>query len=99
MHLVTLCFQYASGDHVNGAAVSDAIKQYRATMVRRLMPDDYKRLAEIARRQSVPRDDLTRRLLFQRWALEYEEDGNPWIDVHPLILEADEFQDALKSRS
>ena len=50
--------------------VQAAMQQYRATFVRRLRPDDYERLAQIARREPVPRDPLTARLLYYRYALE-----------------------------
>jgi hypothetical protein len=99
LHLVTLTFGQAD-DRFNHAAVTGAIKQYRATFVRRLMPDDYKRLACIARREPTPRDALTARLLFHRFALEYyDRDGKVWIDVHPLIIETEELQREIQSRS
>ncbi len=41
----------------------------------------------------------TLRLLYNRWALEYYDDqGGVWLDVHPLVIEIDEFQDAYRRR-
>ncbi|WP_089718846.1 hypothetical protein [Candidatus Entotheonella palauensis] len=90
MHLVTLAFQQA-GDTFSHPAVMRAIQQYRATFARRLTPEDYARLAQIAHRESVPRDALTARLLHYRYALEYTGNGGSWMDVHPLIVEIEEF--------
>lgn len=96
LHLVTLAFQRAGAKFTHSAVV-EAIQQYRSTFVRRLTPDDYNRLAQVARRQAVPRDELTARLLYNRFALEYTQNGEAWIDVHPLVVEAEDFQRALKS--
>jgi hypothetical protein len=62
MHLVTLAFQQA-GEKFSHAAVVAAIQRYRATFVRRVTPEDYERLAQVAHRE-VPRDSLTARLLY-----------------------------------
>jgi hypothetical protein len=97
LHLVTLAFQQA-GNNFTHAAVEAAIQKYRATFVRRLTPEDYKRLAEIARREPAPQDKLTARLLYHRFALEYGESGGVWMDVHPLIVETEEFQRAFKQQ-
>ena len=91
LHLVTLAFQQA-GDKFTHSAVQAAIQQYRDTFVRRLTPDDYERLAQIARREPAPQDKLTSRLLYHRFALEYTETSGVWMDVHPLIVETEEFQ-------
>ena len=101
MHLVTLPFRYAGEASVfTRQAVRTAIQRMRATYVRRLTDEDYLLLAQIARREHVPRDDLTIRLLFHRFALEYlDQDGEPWMDVHPLVVETEGFQRALKSGS
>jgi hypothetical protein len=43
---------------------------------------------------------LTARLLFHRFALEYyDRSGKVWIDVHPLIIETEELQREIQSRS
>jgi hypothetical protein len=98
LHLVTLAFQQA-GAKFTHFAVMAAIQQYRATFVRRLTPADYERLAQIARRELAPRDDLTARLLFHRFLLEYTENGRVWMDVHPLIVETEEFQRAFRGQA
>jgi len=97
MHLVTLSYEMSEDDTLTRAAVQDAIRELRATHVRELSTDEYERLGEIAARKSIPRDELTNRLLYFRWALEYYDDsldGKIWLDVHPLIVEIPEFQDA-----
>jgi hypothetical protein len=96
MHLVTLAFQQA-GEKFSHAAVVAAIQRYRATFVRRVTSEDYERLAQVARRE-VPHDSLTARLLYHRFALEYTENGAVWMDVHPLIVETEEFQRAYSDK-
>ena len=98
MHLVALAYQQA-GEKFTHSAVTAGIKQYRATFVRRLTREDYERLARIAQRESVPRDELTAHLLFHRFALEYAEEGEVWMDVHPLIVEIEDFQRAIRGEN
>jgi len=96
MHLVTLARHEVGGAAViTTEAVVKAIRRMRASYITRLAQEDYDRLAAIAHRDRVPRDALTRRLLFQRFALEYwDADYVPWIDVHPLVVETEEFRSA-----
>jgi len=106
MHLLTLSFRHTlDPNRLTSLAVQKAIRQMRATYLRQLNSDDYARLAYIARhKQMRPEDDaqLASRqkshLLFHRYALEYlDENDQPWIDVHPLVIETEEFQDAYNS--
>ena len=96
MHLVTLALTYA-GDvpRLPTSAVRRSIRELRALYIRRLTDEQYARLVQIARREAVPRDKITRQLLFNRYALEYRDDKDePWIDIHPLVLEVETFRDA-----
>lgn len=101
MHLVTEAFAHTEDDaRVTRGAVQTAIGRMRATYARRLTSEDYQRLAEIARRVPVARDERTGRLLFHRFALEYLDDADqPWVDVHPLVVETEEFRSAYGSSS
>ena len=66
--------------------------------VRRLTPEDHQRLAAIAHRQTVPQDKLIERLLYLCFALEYAEGAEVWMDVHPLLIETEEFQRGFKQQ-
>ncbi len=100
MHLIALAYEMSDGDLLSHRGVEIAVKELRATYSRELSQDDYERLADIAARESVPRDEETLRLLYNRWALEYyDEEGEVWLDVHPLVIEIDEFQDAYRRRA
>lgn len=108
MHLVTLAFRHARGTpQFTPAAVKNAITQMRASYIRKLNPGDYVYLAAIARREAVPLTDEgeeqlkeKRRLLFQRFALEYlDDEGLPWMDVHPIVIETEEFRRAYSQTS
>jgi len=59
--------------------------------------EDWDKLAEIANKpKRIDNEEKYRQLLFSRCVLEYREvDGKKiWHDVHPLIKEIDEFQEA-----
>jgi hypothetical protein len=57
---------------------------------------DWDKLAEIAKSKKVINDEQYRQLLLDRCVLEYREVDSQkiWHDVHPLIKEIDEFQEA-----
>ena len=97
MHLIKMTYRYCEGDQFDENAVNRAIQSMQSTYIRRLNDKDYQRLAQIAKRnKAVPRDELTDRLLYHRHALEYLDDNNkPWLDVRPLVVEIEEFRDAL----
>jgi hypothetical protein len=97
MHLVTVSYEMSDEETLSGDGVQQAIRELRATHVRELSTEEYDRLGLIAARKPVPRDKLTNRLLYFRWALEYYDeslDGKVWLDVHPLIVEIEEFRHA-----
>ncbi len=99
MHLVSLAYEMSDGEVLSSDGVATAVQELRATHRRELSQADYERLAEIAARHSVPRDEQTHRLLYNRWALEYyDKRGEVWLDVHPLVIEIDEFQDAYRRK-
>ena len=100
IHLVTLAYEMSEEDRLSPAGCSRSIRELRATYSRNLAGTHYLRLVEIAERQRVPRDELTQQLLFNRWALEYSDtEGDVWIDVHPLVLEIEEFRESRNGRS
>ena len=102
MHLLTLAFTYTEEDRLTTEAVRSAIQEMRGHYVRQLNQDDYRYLAAIARRELLPDADNTKvqteqksRLLFNRFALEYLDDEHlPWLDVHPIVIEIEEFRHA-----
>ncbi len=99
MHLLTLSYEMSSGDNLSTSATRSAVAELRATYSRELEQSDYERLADIAARRRPPRDELTQRLLYNRWALEYyQESGDVWLDVHPLVIEIEEFQRVFRDR-
>ena len=101
MHLVTLAFSHAGHeDRFTSRAVDRAIRELRAIYTRRLNADDYRSLVAIARREHTMPDEgkaetarkQESRLLFNLFALEYlDQDLQPWVDIHPIILEIEEF--------
>lgn len=100
IHLVTLAYEMSEEERLSTKGCDLAIRELRATYSRELAGDHYQRLAEIAARGKVPRDELTQSLLFNRWALEYTDpETGVWIDIHPLVIEIEEFRDAYRAHS
>ena len=89
------------GETITSKAVEMAIKELRGTYLRLLTttPKDYLCLASYANRISIAasetdHSEAINRLLFNGCLLEYSEDGIPWYDIHPLLLETEEFRNA-----
>jgi hypothetical protein len=64
MHLMTLSYEMSEGEKLSARGVQRAVAELRATHARELAQADYDRLADIAARRAVPRDELTLRLLY-----------------------------------
>lgn len=63
--------------------------------------DEWQKLAQVFKSKNIPNEEEYRSLLFRRCVLEYrdfDQKGNPirWYDVHPLLEETSEFQEAMK---
>ena len=83
---------------VVGRAISDASNTYGMTV----NDEEWLPLARVSVSKQLKKDALHRDLLFRRCLLEYRyqtEDGKTkcWYDVHPLIVELDDFQAALSA--
>jgi hypothetical protein len=67
-----------------------------------MTPEDYRALGNLAKEGKLPDPKegqdagaLKRRLLYNRFALEYlNGEDDPWMDVHPLVIETEEFRRA-----
>jgi hypothetical protein len=98
LHLVTEAFNRGqeTDTRLTSAAVQGGIRMMLASYKRKLDFDDYAALARIAAGSADKvSGDLRRRLLYGRFALEYVgADEQPWLDVHPLVVEIPEFQNA-----
>jgi hypothetical protein len=77
-------------------AVERAIAISRNTYNNTVDVQDWDKLAEVSNSKKILKDDQHRQLLFSRCVLEYREADNQkiWYDVHPLLKEIDEFQEA-----
>jgi hypothetical protein len=100
--LVSLAATYTEDDRrITSQAILSAIQELRGDYMRLLAttPHDYRCLAAIACRQpaSTQEEDFSERLnrlLFNGCLLEYTLDGKPWHDVHPVLVETEEFRHA-----
>ena len=92
MYLIQEACLVAS-ERIDEEAVERSIRWVRADLSRGIQAHYYPLLAGISITKSVPGDEDHRKILFHRYALEYE--GERWADVHPLIEGLKEFQDAL----
>ncbi len=75
--------------------VQQAIRQLRKTYRDTVNADQWELLAKVSRSKRVPHDQPHRSLLFKRCLLEYEQDGETWHDVHPILRDVSEFKAAL----
>lgn len=105
MQLICEAFsEVMEGERITSEAVRRSISTLRNDYVRQLMSDDYNYLAEIARSKRLQREDdkpmiPERHPLHCGYALEYLDDnGEQWVDVHPLIVETDGFRRAYRKR-
>ena len=103
MQLVTSAANYAEEGEtrISSEAVQNAIKDLRREHERLLTttPYDYRCLAAIAKRESIVLhkdnySDAINRLLFNGCLLAYTENGDQWLDVHPILIETEEFCNA-----
>jgi hypothetical protein len=86
---------------ITSEATRQAVQELQGTYMRLMAthPKDYRCLAKIARREpiSTDADDFSEelnRLLFRGCLLEYVQDEQPWFDVHPTLIETEEFRHA-----
>ena len=83
-------------------AVNLAINEARDTTYQNAVDqDEWLKLAQVSKLKKIINEEECRDLLFRRCLLEYrgvDSQGNHtrWHDVHPLIKDIKEFQDALK---
>jgi hypothetical protein len=84
---------------ITSKAVQRAITEMRNTYRKGISDNEWGILAKVHLSKEKSNNDLYRKLLFNRCILEYHliesDDIKPWYDVHPLILEIEEFQRAL----
>lgn len=85
---------------IEAKAVQRAIAQARDTYRRTVEHEQWSILAEVSRSKRNLNEDKNRNLLFNRCLLEYcyiDSQGaiQRWCDVHPLIKNIQEFQEAL----
>ena len=84
----------ATGKKLTPEDVKAGIRDVRNELRRHIESRHYPVLARIhlTKRHDNSRED--REILFWRWALQYDRDQ--WFDVHPLVFDLPEFQDALR---
>lgn len=105
MHLMRNTLRYAPLKlPVAAESVQRAIAELRESYRRMIFADHWKMLAEVYLEQSMPNRDEYRKLLYDRCVLEYRQleanqEITTWHDVHPLIVETEEFKTAYKSLS
>ena len=81
--------------------VANAIAEYRLTLTEGLEKTDYTRLVEVVRQKAWEdkMDEPIRNLLTRRVVLRYAKNGIRWTDVHPLVIETEGFQHALRENN
>ena len=86
---------------ISSEGVVKGIARYRLSFTEGLSEADYTRLAKLAREKSSG-DNLdaeVQKFLAERIALRYCQNDQRWKDVHPLVIETEGYQNALKAES
>lgn len=102
MHLIVQAaeFREFGSATISTAAIDEAIQELRQDRLGPLEPEDFQILAELARGERASDETRKRTLLHQRAALAYRDDkGADWYDIHPLLVETEEFRNANSTRS
>ncbi|POZ53944.1 ATP-binding protein [Methylovulum psychrotolerans] len=91
-----------SGLPVTVKAMRRALSEMRDVYRRTVADADWEKLAKVHKTKDLSNKDDYRRLLFDRCVLEYREVDDDqkittWYDVHPLIEELNQFQQALSA--
>lgn len=102
MQLMQTAMDWIDDLPISGHAVQQAITRARNNYRNAVDEADWEKLAEVSRSKRIPNDDEYRSLLFNRCLLEYrytDASGESvrWHDVHPLIEDISEFQEALSN--
>lgn len=80
---------------VDHKAVQRSMLKIRSERSRLIEDDEYAVLAQIHIRKAAANSEKHRTLLYRRDALEYNYTEDHWADVHPLVFDTREFQNAL----
>lgn len=101
MHLIRGAIQRLDRLPISSQAVQRSLTEIRDVYRRTVENDKWKILAEVYQSKQLKNDDEYRSLLFSRCLLEYRYFSDRgemcrWCDVHPIIHEIPEFQEAIK---
>lgn len=84
----------ATGARLTVENIRAGIRDARDELMRHIESRHYPVLARIHLTKRHDNSQEAREILFWRWALQYDRDQ--WFDVHPLVYDVPEFQDALR---
>lgn len=101
MSLMGTAFDHIDDLPITQKAAKRAITQARDVLRRTVNKEEWSILAKVYQTKQIENDEVHRQLLFNRCLLQYgyynpEEELTPWYDVHPLIFEIEQFQQALE---
>ncbi|MCP4150462.1 MAG: hypothetical protein GY757_22130 [bacterium] len=92
MRILTYAGEEAWDVPINREHVETAIHKVRNELMSNLNSGDLQTLLKIHREKRADRTEEAGRLLYYRWALEYN--GEKWADVHPIVFESQLYRDA-----
>ena len=97
--LIKTAIQWTKKLPITDKEAERAIRDLRKTFRRGINDNQWEILANVYLTKNKLNDSEHKKLLFNRSILEYPpyQNGNTWYDIHPLIFDIPEFQDALKS--
>lgn len=96
VHLIHTAMDYIDEFPISLDAAKCAIGKIRDLYRNGVNEEDWLRLAHVYCQQEIHNQEDYRRLLYNRSILAYKIDNTSWYDVHPLIVEIEQFQRALQ---
>ncbi|MGK7929085.1 MAG: ATP-binding protein [Spirulina sp.] len=101
MHFMQMVLDWTDELPIREKAVKRTLSQYRNNYHNTVDEKDWIKLAEVSQNKQIVHAQDYRNLLFSRCILEYaeltpDEEVKKWYDVHPLLKETEDFQEALE---
>ena len=96
VHLIHTAMDYVDDLPITLDAANSAISKTRDVYRNAVNEEDWMRLAHVYCQQEIPNNEDYRKLLYNRSILAYKFDNRSWYDVHPLIVDIEQFQRALQ---
>jgi hypothetical protein len=77
---------------LSGATLEAVIRARRNEMIMPISDDEWELLRQVRQRKKVSGDEGYKALIRSRLVFEYQDSGESWFDINPILVEAKELQ-------